>query len=254
MSKNNNIDVVVTATLRPEILNLTLKSFNNKFLKQFKHKRLIINIDPIGDESKSVQDILNICEKYFDNITYNSPSTPSFPKAVKWCWEQVESEYFLHLEDDWLLKKQINKNILFETLKKNKNIMSIRFYLSRNSKMSTLGNQYCFSNTFSLNPSLVKLSFVQKLLIRFDTALDPEKQFNDIKNSEYQKFLLYGTKNDGYFTIDIGKKWRKLKKFNKPDISLSKNKSWAKENLKSFSLRNYLNYKIHMRYWGYLTK
>jgi len=116
----HSLDIVMTATIRPEVVDLTLKSFFNKFLNQFEKVRLIINIDPIGDEQYNSNDVLNVCYKYIDDVVYNTPNKASFPKAVKWCWEQVQSEYFLHLEDDWLLKKPIDKDILFNIFEDDK--------------------------------------------------------------------------------------------------------------------------------------
>ena len=45
----DQIDVVMTATVRPDVLELTLFSFFRHFLFQFARTRLIINIDPIGE-------------------------------------------------------------------------------------------------------------------------------------------------------------------------------------------------------------
>jgi len=90
-TKYEKIDVVVTATLRPEILNLTLQSFYTRFLRQFKQSRLIINIDPIGDKRYGPDNILKICRQYFKEVIYRCPPKPSFSDAVKWGWEQVEN-------------------------------------------------------------------------------------------------------------------------------------------------------------------
>ena len=247
----NNIDIVMTATIRPEVINLTLKSFCNKFLNQFKKVRLIINIDPIGDERYNSKDVLDVCYKYIDDIVYNTPNEPSFPKAVKWCWEQVQSEYFLHLEDDWLLKKYINKDVLFNIFQDDK-INCVRFFLSKNNKLKSQ-NSYIYSNGLSLNPTIFRKRFLDDILLpNFDTTKDPEKQFNHLESVKYG-MLVFGNSKDGRYTIDIGKKWRKLKQFNKPNITLSSTKSWDKID-NNFSLRNYLNYKFYMFYWSIVAK
>jgi len=249
----NNLDITMTATIRPEVINLTLKSFFKRFLHQFDSTRLIINIDPIGDESHTVDDVILVCKRYFKTIIVNTPKTASFPKAVKWCWEQVESEYFLHLEDDWLLKKIINKDLVLK-LMCDDTIKSIRFFLSRNSKFNLIDESYCYSNAFSLNPSIMRKDFIEDLLLRFDINLDPEKQFSDIDSNSNSKikFILYGEKSDGYFTIDIGTKWRKFLKFEKPNISLSKTKSWNRKALSPRNVKDFINYKIHMFYWEHI--
>jgi len=249
----NNLDITMTATIRPEVVNLTLKSFFKRFLYQIENVRLIINIDPIGDERHDANDVIIVCKKYFQNIIVNTPNTASFPKAAKWCWEQIESEFFLHLEDDWLLRKNINSKSVFELMSKNDEIKSVRFFLSKNKKTNLSDNRYCYSNGFSLNPSIVRTSFIKEILKRFDTDLDPEKQFSDLVNDNKIKFILYGNKTDGNYTIDIGKKWRKLQNFDKPNISLSSIKSWKKRRFTSFNIKDYLNYKVHMFYWEYIV-
>jgi hypothetical protein len=219
----DTIDVCMTATIRPEIVDLTLQSFTKRFLNQYNKKRLIINIDPIGDSRYSQNDILDICKKYFDDIKYRCPNTPSFPSAVQWCWSNTQSRYILHLEDDWLLKKKIDKGVIESILNQNSNVVYIRFNLSRNNKFKF--DREFYTTGFSLNPSIIKKEFIDKILMDFNVNKDPEKQFNKI-DTKINRLILYGGAEDGYYVEDIGKKWRKAHKFSKPDITLSKNKSW----------------------------
>ena len=109
--KKIKLDLVLVATLRPEILEITLNSFYHKLLKNF-DVRLIVNIDPIGDKRYVQQDIINVCKKYFPNIIFRTPNSASFSKAVQWGWQQVKSEIFFHLEDDWCLKKNVDAKLI----------------------------------------------------------------------------------------------------------------------------------------------
>ena len=34
----------------------------------------------------------------------------NFAEAILWCFNQVKGEFFFHLEDDWILRKEININ------------------------------------------------------------------------------------------------------------------------------------------------
>jgi hypothetical protein len=79
------LNIITTATIRPNILNITYKNFFNK-INFPKDTRLIINIDKIGETNKyNENSILNICRKYLNEnqIKYNISNTPSFAKAVK---------------------------------------------------------------------------------------------------------------------------------------------------------------------------
>src|SRR5438105_4658591 len=127
------IDVVMTATLRPEVIDLTLFSFSKNFFAQLDDLRLIINIDPIGESQCQSKDIVEICRRYFGNVIYRSPDQPSFSRAVKWCWEQVEAGLFLHLEDDWLLTKFVPLERVLSRFEQDKDLASLRFNRAANS-------------------------------------------------------------------------------------------------------------------------
>jgi hypothetical protein len=142
--------VVVIATLRPEILDITLNSFYHKLLKDF-DVRIIINVDPVGEIGVSQSDVIAVCKRYFKNIISNSPMTPSFSRAVFWCWEQVNTNIFFHLEDDWCLKSNVDKTIALRPFSFD-DIIQVRLNSTRNTKFR-LDNGYVISEVFSLNPS-----------------------------------------------------------------------------------------------------
>lgn len=101
------LDVVIIATIRAELLHMTLSSFTDKLLHQF-DCRAIINVDPVGETDRNTQtDIVNICRAYFPEVVFTCPPKPSFAKAVKTAWTQVQTDLFFHLEDDWILRYEI---------------------------------------------------------------------------------------------------------------------------------------------------
>ena len=55
------IDVVATTTLRPELLDITYRSFRNRLLNQFTRRRLIINVNPIGDAGVALGALVQKC-------------------------------------------------------------------------------------------------------------------------------------------------------------------------------------------------
>ncbi len=203
------IQVTCTACIRPKLLEITLSSFNEGFLNQFKRKELFINIDPIGDRKSNANEVLAVCYKYFDTVTFNTPSTGNFSRAAKWVWEQVNSEYFLHLEDDWLLNKTISKDKIVRVLFSSDNIGSVRLNRERSIENKKL-------KKISLNPTLIKTAYIKQALDLYNEALDPEKQLSIPPLSKYLEnwsHLAYGDKKDehleGGFVTDIGKYWRK---------------------------------------------
>jgi hypothetical protein len=90
--KKIKIDVVLIATLRPEILEITLNSFYHKLLKNF-DVRLIVNVDPIGDKKYTQQDVINVCKKYFSSVVSHTPQPPLFQKLCYGAGKKLALNY-----------------------------------------------------------------------------------------------------------------------------------------------------------------
>jgi len=102
------IDIVTTALRRVDILKMTYDSFLLGGVKNLPSYRLIVNVDPLGrDDPKEIEKLLR---RYTKNYVINISERPNFSNAVKWCLQKVESDYYLHIEDDWVLKKPIDFN------------------------------------------------------------------------------------------------------------------------------------------------
>ncbi len=207
---NNVLDVVTTATLRPELLDITYRSFNNRLLRQFPRRRLIINVDPIGDGSTSLAEVLRVCHTHFDEVVYRYPETPSFPAAVHWAWSAVRSDYFLHLEDDWLLKKSISADRVCAYFQQDPSLAEVTLNPSGNTKTVA---------SFSLRPSFFRKAFIDEALPYFNLDQDPEKQWKkrggDNGPLAGWRFRHYGEFDEGRFVTDIGTRWLKASGFRK---------------------------------------
>lgn len=246
-----NLDVVMTVVIRPEVLNITLNSFKIKLLDQF-NVRLIVNVDPIGQDDCSQNEVVNLCKKYFPNVVSRTPKSASFSKAVFWCWQQIESEYFFHLEDDWCLKKKVSSSDLMDKFSQ-KDVVSVRLNITRNSKFTTDGNHvYC--GRMSLNPSMIRSVFIREYLTKFDILKDPEKQFIGNETTEsFQNpiFLMFGSAKDQSLVIDIGKKWRNNFGFSKWGNTSNKI-IWEHSNKSQRFTWLLLKYRFFLLYWTFL--
>ncbi len=254
--KKIKIDVVLIATLRPEILEITLNSFYHKLLKNF-DVRLILNVDPIGDKKYTKLDIIKVCKKYFSNIILRSPQSASFSKAVKWGWQQVKSDIFFHLEDDWCLKKNVDGKVVNDYFL-DPNIVSISLNIKSNKEYAEQPEKTKDPNDklyigLALRPSFFRTLYIKEQLQKFDIKLDPEKQFS--RNISTKKFLnpifkYYGGINDGSMIIDTGKYWREKNKFKKWDLS-SKDITYQNKKTKIVSLSYYTcKYYFLKAYWN----
>ena len=247
------LDVVVIATLRPQILDVTLNSFYHGLLKDF-DVRVIINVDPIGEFGVSQSDVIAVCKRYFKNVISNMPDTPSFSKAVFWCWEKVKTDIFFHLEDDWCLKYNLDKNLALKPFSNN-NVIQVRLNSTRNNKFS-YDNNYVIAEVFSLNPSFFRTKYIKEKLPGFDFDRDPEKQIRYNLNSHSfinPKLLFYGSQNQNRIIIMTGKIWREKHNFNKWIVSTTGDVTWNRKKINPFK-QAYLNIKYRFYLWWWKIK
>jgi hypothetical protein len=228
-NKMEKIDITMTATLRFQIVEQTLVSIIDKIVQgQNDRYRLIINIDNAGENIKQ-KEIVKIAEKYFNNIIFNCPEMPSFPKAVKWVWGQATANYIFHIEDDWNITRKIDVDDMISILNKYDKLSSLRLSKYRTPNKDVVehawvgcwdyikedGFYLCrnWENVLSLNPNMFKRRFIEEAIPKMVSDVDPEKQFRDtqkymrdvIKNWKYG---IYSKPGDPPSIIDCGKVWR----------------------------------------------
>lgn len=215
-----NIDITTTATLRPKILDYTLNSFCEKMLKEQSRYRLIINIDPIGENIKP-KEVLKVAEKYFDNIIYNIPDKPCFTKAVIWCWSQIKYEYLFNLEDDWELLIPINIDSMITILDNHPDMSGLRLNKENTKKSKcSIRHGYTPHPKLSLNPTLFRGSFIKGVVPLMSIDRNPEKQLRPSRSllGEYMRKWINGiyTKESHRIIVkDIGRLWMDSTPFKK---------------------------------------
>ena len=256
----SKLDVVITATVRADILRLTLITFSKNFLHQF-NVRVIINVDPVGETDKNTQaDMVDICREYFDEVIYRTPSKPSFPKAARWVWQQIETDFFLNMEDDWVLRSPIDVNEIMRLFNDHDTVNVLFGSVGEDDLYRKHGNlekikinqRYYFRfPNLSLNPGIFRTAYIKDGLARFDVSKDPEFQFGgqNAKSLLFPKpvFLVYATAKG--LAFDSGRVWRRKMFIGKGDLVT--NPTWynrEKKNLK-FVCR-YIYYKLCITYWG----
>lgn len=232
------IDIVTTATIRPEILDKTYKSFVDNLFLDRSCFRLIINVDPAGDKHRTQQDVLNIAKKYFSDIIYNFPIDPCFTKSVKWLWANTQSTYVFHLEDDWTINQRIDINDMISILDKYPKICSVRLskgHIVASRKVidpipcpyiqkEDVGKFLLFPR-ISFNPTLFRGVFVRNASAVMTDYLNPESQLvkkfarrkevnmgKDFNSSQIEDFITkwdHSVLNTKHSVVrDIGTQWR----------------------------------------------
>jgi hypothetical protein len=232
-----NIDITMTATIRPGIVEMTLDSINKYIIGQKKdYFRLIVNIDPIGEPGLKAKHVLSVIEEKFPNFIYNIPDKPSFPKAVKWVWEQSTTNFIFHIEDDWTFTKKIDVEKMMHVLSKYEDLSSLRLSKHKipDSKIIKLFEckwryieedefylAYDWRKQFGLNPILIKKEFINQALPRMVDHVNPEKQFRSTQQymvpviSKWT-YGLYAQPKTSSLAIDIGRRWKGKKIYTKP--------------------------------------
>lgn len=182
------LDITITATLRPSILKRTLDSFFVNLFREWP-VRIIINIDPVGDEG-TPESVLALCHEYTDTLLALMPTEASFPRAFKLVWSSANSSLIFHLEEDWVLTRPIDLKRMVSLLKKYPTLYGLRlpfqpvtdssknwgtffpwngeFFECPKENVGTLG--------FCGHPSLWKREFVQFCADHLDPTRNPEKQ------------------------------------------------------------------------------
>jgi hypothetical protein len=214
----NSIDVTMTATRRPDLVARTLRSFSEKFFSRLPGRVFFLNLDPLWGRAEDDGQIEDIGRQYFRDVRVRRPETPSFGDAVKWLWSQPETEWFLHLEDDWILSRPIDADALLAQAS-DRNLAQVRLHnwtrLQRRRKTVTL----------TTSPAFVRTEFAHLAASLMDGSLDPEKQFRNGTNPALQAAVAhysvrhYGGRFTPQMAQDIGRGWRDEKKIKKAIVN-----------------------------------
>lgn len=211
----NRLIVTMPALYRPEILATTLWSFEKGLLRQFPHRTLILNADPLGVSpellSEKREALLHLARHYFDEVITRFPQESSFPRAIHWLWEQAvtRQQHFLHLEDDWVLNRPMRAASIMSFLDQ-QGLGSVRLHRQRHLKLAQTAS-------LSLNPAFMNYRFIAEALSEFQFDKDPEKQFQleplSSRLSHWRHSVVPeadGIAADrGGWVSDIGVHWRK---------------------------------------------
>ena len=231
------LDIVMTATKRPEILRTTLESFK-KYMLDTVECRLIINVDPVGVDYVTQMEVVAIAGGYFPNLLYKCSEVASFPKAFKWVFLRSESDYVLYLEDDWELLRIVDFVDIVMKLNENPKLALLRLAAFHASE-STMKNWNKFfpydaakgyfvcpdelklGVGFCGHPSVIKKEFIDKTVPYLASRANPEKQFHRGGPKEVTtevmkwEFGVYSKPNNPPLIRDIGRRWMVENNFRK---------------------------------------
>ncbi len=123
------LDYTMTATLRPTVLRETLDSFAQHlvgFRDKLTAKRLVVNVDPIGEAGVDPCHILRTCTHHFSHITSRCPTVPDYPYAWKWTWTTTTEEFVFLMFDDFALRQPVDLDAMLAIMRKNPDLAVLR--------------------------------------------------------------------------------------------------------------------------------
>lgn len=215
------IDVVIIATVRAGILRMTLDSFTKNLFHQFQ-ARAIINVDPAGETDKATQlDMVEICREYFDEVKHNCPQQPSFAKAMQWGWQQVQTELFILVEDDWILKRQMdlakciaqfdNANVVNVCFNKTGERECIALLQRENCGVEWYADSFLHYPHIVCNPGIFRTAYMCELADKMDVKQDPEYQFRfgNHTTANYSAPIFIWQVAAESFVLETGEAWRR---------------------------------------------
>jgi len=211
------LDITTTATIRPDLFYQTLKSFTDKLFIHQKEYRLILNVDPIGEDVDPME-MVKIGQQFFDNVIYNIPEKPNFAQACKWCWSQTTSDIIFHLEDDWTLSRKILINNMLSLLINNSTIMSLRLpkLNLKNINKEDGKNNFIKHHKLLLNPTIFRGVFIRSISESMNIIDNPEKQLRKVfKLVDGQIAGIYCGLGSGEYIKHHGRKWQKNSRYKK---------------------------------------
>ena len=211
------LDITTTATIRPSLFHQTLKSFTENLFVDQKEYRLILNVDPIGEDLDPIE-VVKVGQQFFDNVVYNIPDKPNFAQACKWCWGMTTSKYIFHLEDDWELSRKIFINDMISIMNNNKNMMLLRLPKLRLTSLHYCEekNKFINQHKLMLNPGLFRGNFIRDISEKMNTIDNPEKQLRKVfKLPRYQNAGVYCGEGEGVYIKHHGREWQKHSKYRK---------------------------------------
>lgn len=241
-----DLTLTMTATLRPELLKVTLESFHKNLFKDiFQTTHLVVNIDPTGhngtnkDKHDRVEEILRILSLYsFKSNTINVPEEPHFGHAFRWVISKIKTEYFFHLEEDWNLIQATSFRDMLSLFEEDPNLVHLRLsqFPSVNGTMKTWNkfmkwNGKYFEVPYELkgglgwagHPSLNRTTFMKGCIQYSNPNGNPEKQLKLRRYSPPSLIKLYSDSTFGIYhpynaprsVVDIGRQWMIKNKFAK---------------------------------------
>lgn len=203
------LDVTIVATRRPDLLRQTLQSFERNLLRNVGVGAAFLNIDPIWGSEADDHEVEQLVRGLRPRrLEIRRPDSAGFGAAVKWLWSKPQSHWFLHLEDDWLLQREVSARLL------RRRLAADRFAQISLLRRADGWKKSVHYSKFTTGPSVMLSAFAHRASELMREELDPEKQLYSGTNlrleAEVSRFRrrYLGSRFTPSYIVDIGRPWR----------------------------------------------
>ena len=223
-----DIDICMTAALRPDIIKSTLCSLENNLDMAAHSVRLIVDIAKVGDLHFSQQGVLAVIYETvpsWDVLPRTLPECSIQAEALRWTWQTSTSPFILQWEDDWTLEKKVSLSAMIECFfafpklgilgldRIGKSVLgNTRYSKGTFAQVDVCAFQRNKSKSLGGPPAMMCRNYINAVIPLLDgvTCLDVLSAAPKAQKilSNWGVFIFTGLDNKGGLVKDIGKQWR----------------------------------------------
>lgn len=228
------IDITLVSGARPDLLNLTLTSFQSNLFQHFSIRNVYANIDPAFGGSDAQNACGDLIKSMFPKAQIFTPTKGSFGGAVKRLWQLTSDAHVLHMEDDWELNALVKEEDVLPLFKDDVGMVQFAIqnrdyyggdYLHITQRKRIFGYELWSKkvNAYGTSPRFIRKGLCNLYGQLLKPHLDPEKQVYKNKNKALSKAhqpwacrLIYAEDGAPLIT-DLGREWRAARRIEKVD-------------------------------------
>lgn len=249
------IDITVTAALRPGIIRDTARSVADHFLACLPRgcrARAIVNIDPVGEENVTQEEVEEIYRAIFPEIVVFKPERPSFPLAVRRVWQEVQASVAFHAEDSKLLIRPVPVERILQAFHSRPTLGAVSLPPLKRHEESPNPPRWdddiglyivpFFRKAVTFQPSFFRREYIAAMVPFLRDGVSPEKttkavekwlgteeasRVRDVASSFDFGFMRLEDESTPAFFENVGRRWRLERRLVKDDGGITG--SWVQE-------------------------
>lgn len=263
------IDITVTAALRPDLIEETAASVERFLVRDNEgqyHFRVILNIDPAGEEGVTQDEVEAVYRSFFDDIVVFKPEEASFPLAVQRVWNAVTADIAFHAEDSKLLLRSVPLERATSAFENRDRLACFALRALKKPHRAPHSVQHderhdmdvteFFHKAVTLQPSFFSRAYVHDMAGFMRPGLSPEKAikgFDEVMEEDLAKQIhavahqyefASVSRSDvaaGAYYENVGRSWRLKHKLTKP-VGTGMGTTWSRH-------RSILPNEKYLRLW-----